>query len=180
MKTVFLDVDTQIDFVFPAGALYVPGAERVLPNIARLNRYAMEQGIPLISTADNHAENDSEFLKWPAHCVGGTVGQLKPQSTMVGQTIVEKQHNDVFTARRFEPLLAELGGKRFVVYGVVTEICVRFAAFGLLERGVRVELVTDAIRSLDDAAAAEMLGEFAASGGVLTTVDVLCGAPPAQ
>jgi nicotinamidase/pyrazinamidase len=37
MKTVFVDVDTQIDFLFPAGALYVPGAERLLPAIARLN-----------------------------------------------------------------------------------------------------------------------------------------------
>ena len=31
MKTVFFDIDTQIDFVYPAGALYVPGAEHILP-----------------------------------------------------------------------------------------------------------------------------------------------------
>ena len=31
MKTVFFDIDTQIDFVFPAGALYVPGAEIFCP-----------------------------------------------------------------------------------------------------------------------------------------------------
>jgi hypothetical protein len=29
MKTVFFDVDTQIDFLYPAGALYVPGGETV-------------------------------------------------------------------------------------------------------------------------------------------------------
>ena len=26
----FFDIDTQIDFLFPAGSLYVPGAERLL------------------------------------------------------------------------------------------------------------------------------------------------------
>ena len=35
MKTVFFDIDTQIDFLYPAGALYVPGAERILPEIGR-------------------------------------------------------------------------------------------------------------------------------------------------
>ena len=40
MKTAFFDVDTQIDFLYPAGALYVPGAERIVPAIAALNRYA--------------------------------------------------------------------------------------------------------------------------------------------
>jgi nicotinamidase-related amidase len=61
-----------------------------------------------------------------------------------------------------------------VVYGVVTEICVRCAAFGLLNAGVRVELVTDGVRSLDDAASAEMMREFTNGGGVLTTVNEVC------
>ena len=38
MNTVFLDVDTQIDFLYPAGALYVPGAEAIVPVVAKLNR----------------------------------------------------------------------------------------------------------------------------------------------
>src|SRR5688572_33098551 len=84
MKTVFLDIDTQIDFMFPAGALYVPGAEQVLPAICRLNAYAVENHIPLISTMDAHSENDVEFLNWPPHCVVGTEGQKKPQGTVFG------------------------------------------------------------------------------------------------
>jgi len=51
---------------------------------------------------------------------------------------------------------------------VVTEYCVRCAALGLLKTGARVELVTDAIQSLDDQAAARMMAEFTAAGGVLT------------
>ena len=113
MKTVFVDVDTQIDFLFPAGALYVPGAERLLPAIARLNHFAAAQGIPLISTADAHSENDPEFRQWPPHCVAGTTGQLKPAETLVGagQIIVEKQALDVFTNPDF-PALLELSRSR--------------------------------------------------------------------
>ncbi len=44
----------------------------------------------------------------------------------------------------------------------------KLAAFGLLKTGKRVELVTDAVRSLNDAAAAEMTNAFLAAGGVLT------------
>src|ERR1700683_5504186 len=82
MKTVFFDVDTQIDFMYPAGALYVPGAENVVGEIAALKRFADSQGIPLVSTMDAHSEDDPEFRVWPPHCVVGTAGQLKPEATL--------------------------------------------------------------------------------------------------
>ena len=50
MRTVFFDVDTQIDFVYPAGALYVPGAESIVPLIARLNAAA-----PVVISTDGRA-----------------------------------------------------------------------------------------------------------------------------
>jgi len=172
MKTVFVDVDTQIDFLFPAGALHVPGAERLLPAIARLNQFAAAQGIPLISTADAHSEDDPEFRQWPPHCVAGTTGQLKPRETLVGagQTIVEKQALDVFTNPDFSVLLDRLQADRYVVYGVATEYCVRCIITGLLATGKAVALVTDAIAAVNPEDGARTLAEFTARGGALTTV----------
>lgn len=171
MKTVFVDVDTQIDFLFPAGALYVPGAERLLPAIARLNHFAAARGIPLISTADTHSENDPEFRQWPPHCVAGTVGQLKPAETLTGagQIIVEKQALDVFSNPGFPALLDGLKAGRYVVYGVATDYCVRCAVAGLLRTGKAVSLVTDAIAAVNPADGARTLDEFRAQGGTLTT-----------
>jgi nicotinamidase/pyrazinamidase len=166
MKTVFFDVDTQIDFVYPAGALYVPGAELILPVIGELNRRAPV----VISTMDAHSEDDPEFQIYPPHCVIGTTGQHKPAITLTdGQLTLEKQTLDCFSSPRLEPLLAQLNADRYVVYGVVTEICVRFAAFGLLKTGKPVELVTDAVRALDERKASDMFREFTAAGGRLTT-----------
>lgn len=188
MKTVFFDVDTQIDFMYPAGALYVPGAEKVVEQIVALNRFAGAHGIPLVSTMDAHSEDDPEFKTWPPHCVVATSSQQKPEATLLAkrvtvantkgllnlegaqQFLLEKQTFDCFTNVNLAALLDRFAAERYVVYGVVTEICVKLAAFGLLKTGKRVELVTDAVRSLNDSVSAAMTAEFLAAGGALTTV----------
>ncbi len=186
MKTVFFDIDTQLDFMFPAGALYVPGAEGIVLGVAGLNRFAAANGIVVVSTMDAHAENDEEFLRWPPHCVAGCNGQRKPSLTLlksravvtseagwVGapatqQILLEKQTFDCFSNPNLPSLLEKLGADRYLVYGVVTEICVKFAAFGLLRTGARVEIIGDAVRSLRAEAAEAMLADFRLAGGLVT------------
>ncbi|MDQ6664994.1 MAG: cysteine hydrolase [Acidobacteriota bacterium] len=168
MKQVFFDIDTQIDFMFPAGALYVPGAERLLPAIARLNRHAAGHGIPLISTMCAHSENDPEFRQWPPHCVVGTVGQQKPSSTLAGQIFLEKQQLDLFSNPTLPEILRELQADEYVVYGVVTEHCVRLAAMGLLALQKPVTVFEDAIEQISPGAAGKFKEEFRARGGKLT------------
>ena len=178
MKTVFVDVDTQIDFLYAAGALYVPGAERLLPRLAELNRYAAAHGIPVVSTVDAHAENDPEFSQWPPHCVVGTAGQQKPCGTLLEkrvvvastesdyeidgaqQIIVEKQWIDMFAGRNMASILERLNADRWVVYGVVTEYCVRSAVLGLAKTGKPVEVLSDAIQAIDEAAGRAILDEL--------------------
>ena len=184
MKTVYFDIDTQIDFLYPAGALYVPGAERLLPAISRLNQKASI----VVSTMCAHDENDPEFNDWPPHCVVGTTGQLKPQSTMLAervvipttpvdisiarQIILEKQHLNLFSNPNLPRLLEILEADDYVVYGVVTEYCVSHAALGLLETGKPVTLITDAIRSLSDEESARTIQAFTTRGGKLATVEI--------
>jgi len=191
-RTVFFDVDTQFDFLYPSGALYVPGAEAIVDRVAALNHWAAGRGIPVISTMDAHTPNDPEFRDWPPHCIAGTPGQRKPPSTLLEnrvvvpntpglpaidgaqQILLEKQALDCFTNVNLNALLDRLGAERCLVYGVVTEICVKFAAFGLLRTGRRVELVTDAIKEIDPSAGAGTMADFTAAGGTLTTSAHLC------
>lgn len=180
---LYFDIDTQIDFMLPAGALYVPGAEKLLPRIAQLNHEAIGGGNRLISTTCAHDEDDAEFRDWPHHCVLGTVGQLKPAALLVGKTVtvprqraelpetiagqilLEKSELDLFTNPNTEALIQALNPSECLVYGVVTEFCVRHCAMGLLDRGYKVTLIGDAIQSLNPAVADTFLKAFATRGG---------------
>jgi nicotinamidase/pyrazinamidase len=173
VTTVFFDVDTQNDFVLPAGALYVPGAERIISVAGRLNQFAADRGHRLISTVDAHTENDPEFRTWRPHCVLGTYGQQKLSNTMVatGQTIFPKVTMNAFASGEMDVLLDAIGAERYFVYGVVAEICVDAVVRGLVRRrgGAGIYVVTDAVRHLDAAAADRFFGEVTASGGQLIT-----------
>jgi nicotinamidase/pyrazinamidase len=183
---LYFDIDTQIDFLFPAGALYVKGAEKLVPLIATLNRSAASSGAKVISTTCSHDEDDPEFKQWPPHCVSGTIGQAKPCSLLLekrcvvpkqrtglaidaGQIILEKGELNLFSNPNTDALLQALAPNKesveCVVYGVVTEYCVMHCAMGLLDRGYKVSLVREAIQSLNDAAADRFLHDFAARSG---------------
>jgi nicotinamidase/pyrazinamidase len=194
VKTVFFDVDTQLDFLFPAGALAVPEAERIVPALGVLTRLALGIGIPIISTADAHTENDPEFQIWKPHCVAGTVGQTKTTGTMLSgalvvptserggyghaanppsQIVIEKQSIDCFSNPNLSPILQLIAADRYVVYGVATEHCVQKAIGGLLSTGAKVELVEDAVCGIDPAEVKSTLAQFTEAGGKLTSVSAL-------
>jgi len=163
----FFDIDTQIDFLFPAGALYSPGAERLIPPVARLNKLAVRKNIPLISTMCAHPEDAAEFKAWPPHCVVGTVGQQKPAALLAGsgQTILEKNDLDMFSNPRAAQLLGELEIDECYVYGAFTEYCVQCAVLGLLKAGRKVRLVLDAVAAVNTEAGDKALRQFAKTGG---------------
>ncbi len=93
----FFDVDTQIDFMLPHGNLYVPGAEKIIPNLVRLMAFAREHDIPVISSADAHTPDDPEFKIWPPHCVIGTPGQKRIPETQLPGAVVVPSHASAFT-----------------------------------------------------------------------------------
>jgi nicotinamidase/pyrazinamidase len=167
---VFWEVDTQKDFMLPGGKLYVPGAERLLPNIQRLTDAARQGRVFLVSHGCYHTKDDPEFATFPPHCIKGTAGAgFVPQAltermvtvpndtaalpqdlSQYQQILLEKQTLDIFESRHAGELLERLGrDTKFVVFGVVTEYCVRLAAKGLLERRRQVSVVEDAIETLN-------------------------------
>jgi nicotinamidase/pyrazinamidase len=187
-------VDTQADFLLAGGKLYVPEAEKIIPNLKRLTDAAREGKVFLVSSTDAHTLEDPEFQQWPPHCLRGTAGQLKiPETVVPGfyvlpncpqapvpenltekyrQVVLEKQALDVFTNPNTDRLLAVLGSEpEFVVFGVVTEYCVWHTAKGLLDRGRRVALVTDAIQTLRPDDGRRALDELTARGARLMTTD---------
>ena len=178
MRTVFFDIDTQLDFLYPSGALYVPKAERIVPAVARLNRFAEASGFTVVSTVDAHAEDDPEFGVWPPHCIAGTFGQRKPAATLLDgarQIVFEKRTVDVFQCVDIHRLLERLNAKSYVVYGVVTEICVLAAVRGLLKTGKPGTVVADAGETLRAEDSARAFAEMRAGGPRIASVAEVCG-----
>lgn len=201
MKPVLWEVDAQVDFMLPGGKLYVPGAEKIISNVNRLIEAARHGHIFLISSADAHNLDDPELREWPAHCVKGTPGaELIPEARATGhltipnqrgfilprnlgafrQIILQKNTLDVFDNPNTEPLLARLNasspfgsdsGPDFLVFGVVTELCVRCAVEGLLRRGFRVGIIKDAIQALDEEKGNAILSELQSRGACLISTD---------
>ncbi len=196
-QVIFWEVDTQADFMLPGGKLYVPGAEKLIPNLRRLVDAARDGRVFLVSDADQHTLEDEEFKRWPPHCLRGTpgaeiipeglAGKIYPIPNVAGaalpedlrqcqQVVLEKQTLDVFDNPNTDRFLDRLGSlssgdAEFVVFGVVTEYCVRCAAKGLLDRGRRVAIVNDAIQTLNPADGQRTLDELTARGARLISTD---------
>ena len=83
------------------------------------------------------------------------------------QIVLEKQDVNAFTVPNLFRILELLPADRYVVYGVVTEVCVLHAARGLLKTGKPVTIVTDAVEGLEASASARALDEITAAGGNL-------------
>jgi len=165
----FFDIDTQNDFVVPGGALYGPGSERIIPQVAALNHYAGEHGIALISTMCAHREDAKEFQVWRPHCIVGTVGQQKPAATLLAdrekQIIIDKDDLDMFSNPTVVPLLDRLEIDECFVYGVFTEYCVKYAVMGLLKTGRKVSLITEATAHVSQAEGERVVRDFLDAGG---------------
>ncbi len=190
---VFVDIDTQRDFLEPTGALFVPGSTAIVPRLARLTRFARDQAIPVLATACAHSHDDPELKTFPPHCMVGTGGQERVEATFCSGSVLfdERAHvpakvpphltllkrqYDFFTHPHAAELIAlyAAGQPIFVVYGVATDYCVAAAVNGLLARHCRIALVVDAIRAIDNEAEAGILTEFARRGVLLTMTDVVC------
>jgi nicotinamidase/pyrazinamidase len=192
-NVVFWEVDTQADFMLPGGKLYVPGAERLLPNIRRLTDAARQGRVFLVSHGCYHAKDDPEFKTFPPHCIKGSAGSayvpealaekvvtvpnestatLPRDLTQYQQILLEKQTLDIFESRHAGELVKRFADDtEFVVFGVVTEFCVRFAAKGLLERGRRVSVVKDAIETLKAEDGERTIAELKSLGARFVTTD---------
>jgi len=166
---IFYEVDIQNDFMNKNGALYVPGAELIKPNIKILTNYAREKNIPVWGSVDSHVENDPEFETFPRHCVQGEKGQEKIIPAYDEDMIFEKAHYDVFTNPGAEKKLREYGVEEAVVYGVATDICVKAAVLGMQERGIQTYVVEDAIKGVFEDKTKEALEEMLTAGAKFTT-----------
>src|SRR5262247_2021991 len=192
---IFFDVDTQRDFMDSTGALYVPGAEAIRPNIGRLLREAGDRKVTTISSRCAHEPGDPEFEIFRPHCIDGSPGAERvfaelpslerreiavdaaadPQARLQPAThyVVKKKVFDLFSNQWLEELRwrGDFIGESCVVFGVATDYCVRACALGLAEADAHVLIVEDAIRGVAGETTLRTIDEMRAAGVEFTTTD---------
>jgi len=159
-KTVFVDIDTQFDFMNPRGNLYVPGTEDIVDNIKKLFDYAKEHKIIILSSVDAHTVDDPEFKLFPSHCIKGTPGNQKIEaSTCKDNIFIENVEQDITESMMdHEQIIVE--SQTFDIFEAV---------LGLLQRGYNVCLVTDATKAITKEGEAKSLNEMKDAGAIFTT-----------
>ncbi len=151
MHQVFLVVDMLNDFVRPDGALFVPGAEDIIPNIQRELANARKAGNTIIYVCDAHDPDDLEFQRFPAHALAGDYGaaivsELTPQ---VGETVLKKKRLNAFFNTQLDDIIRRAAPDKATVVGVVTHICVMEAVAGLCDRDIPARIPKDCVADFD-------------------------------
>ncbi len=194
-RQVLIDVDTQKDFLLARGKACIRNHRRVLGHIRRVMAWARVRSIPIISIAEVHPDNngESEFYC----CIDGTEGQRKVRYTLVSnrvcfpadghtdlprdmlrqyrQIILHKRCVDPFDEPRIDRLLSEMKANEFVLIGAAAEGAVKATALGLLQRGKRVTVVTDAVGSHNKREAKLALRKMEAKGAKLVETKRVAG-----
>lgn len=182
-RVVFVDIDTQYDFMHPHGKLYVPGAEKLKPNLKRLFKFAKESNIVIIASVDSHKRDDPEFKAFPPHCITGSRGHKKIKETLLitktgtvqqrasGQVLVTKHTIDIFSNPRMKVLLRPYGTA--YVFGVALDYCVKAACLGLVNSGIQTYLIKDATRAVSAKGKTETLRLLKRKGVSLVTTDAV-------
>lgn len=161
-------VDVQNDFVDPAGTLYVPGAELLVPLINAEVARARRGGAVVVYTQDWHPERTPHFRSgggtWPTHCVHDTWGAALYPSLVVAGPRVRKGSGDAdgysgFSVRdtrsgeveatALESMLRERMVTTVVIAGVATDYCVKETALDAAHRGFATVVLGDAMAAVD-------------------------------
>jgi ureidoacrylate peracid hydrolase len=147
-RTAILVVDMLNEFCKEGGAMVLPGSERLFPAQRAVISAAREKDARVIWVVDIHRaglRRDREWLKRSPHCVEGSWGaeiveQLAPLSS---EMRILKHRYSGFFQTDLDLVLKDLASDQLVIFGVVTNICVRSTVHDAFFHGYTVIVPED-------------------------------------
>ena len=129
-KSTLIVVDVQVGVMNEAW-----DAPRIIGNVARAVEAARTSGTGVIWVQHSDEELVRDSADW----------QLVPALIPVpGEPIIHKQFQSAFEETNLERELEAYGTTRIVLSGAATNWCIRATAYGALDRGYDVTLISDA------------------------------------
>jgi nicotinamidase-related amidase len=194
-KWILIDINTQKDFFSERGNTCIRNRRRVLANVRRVIAWARHNGIRVISTCEVYPNHNG--ASEGGYCIDGTEGQKKIRYTVLNnranfpadnntdlpadllrqyrQVVLHKRCVDPFDEPRIERLLSEVRADNFVIIGASVEGSVKATALGLLQRGKKVSVVTDAVGLLNKREAKMAFRKMKAKGARLIETKNIAG-----
>lgn len=192
---VLVDLNTQRDFLEPAGICRIRNRVQLIPAARRVIAWAKWNHVPVISSVDSHRHTESAHDGFPYHCIDGTRGQRKLPWTLFGtrirvegdntlalpldlfdtyqQVIFRKRTHDLFANPKADRFLTHLEAEEFVLFGVELEFSIEALGLGLLARNRKVTIVADCCGYWNPGEADLALRRMHAKGAGLVTVEQL-------
>jgi nicotinamidase-related amidase len=133
--SALLVVDVQVGVVAQAW-----DRDRIVGNVALAVRKARDAGLPVVwvQHQDEELRRESPAWRW--------VPELEP---LPGEPRIHKSYNSAFESTGLLSELDRLGVGRLYLAGAATNWCIRATAYGALDRGFDVTLISDAHTTRD-------------------------------
>jgi ureidoacrylate peracid hydrolase len=147
-RTAVVVIDMINDFCKPGGLMVLPGYERLVPQQLQVIAAARDNGVPVIWVHDMHRPNvrqDREWLKRTPHCIEDTWGVeiVDELGARADEIHVTKRRYSAFFQTDLDLSLKDLGVDQIIVFGVVTNICVRSTVHDAFFNGYEVVVPQD-------------------------------------
>lgn len=193
---IFIDLCVQRDYLAPSSPHRCENADQVARNVRNLMAFAKMSNIPVLTCVDAHRPHDIGDNFVSVSGGGSPVEQMLPGTVLPRHVVIEsdnclnmpldilnrtqqaiftKVHKDPFTHPKLDRLLTELPARRLIVFGVPLESSIRLLVLGLILRGRRVVVVSDACGFFDDAGASMTCRQLEVKGAELSSSEAYIG-----
>lgn len=172
-RSAVLVIDMLNDFCKQGGKMVLPGSERLIPRQLEVINAARSLHAPLFwiqQSHDSRLRHDRELAKRGPHCFLGTWGvevvdDLKPQ---IDDFRIYKHRYSAFFQTDLDLLLKDMLCDQLIIFGVVTNICVRSTVHDAFFNGYEVIVVEDCCAGTGEREHTSSLYDIATHFGVVT------------
>jgi ureidoacrylate peracid hydrolase len=147
-RAAVLVVDMINEFCKPGGKMVLPGYERLVPQQLAVIAAARNAAVPVLWIHDAHRPNvrrDREWVKRTPHSVEGTWATeiIADLGARTEEIHVIKRRYSAFFQTDLDMTLKDLMVDQLIVFGVVTNICVRSTVHDAFFNGYEVVVPQD-------------------------------------
>ncbi len=169
-STAVVVIDMLNEFCKSGGAMVLPGYETLIAPQRRVIAAARQAHCPIVFVVDTHRANvrqDREFLKRTPHCIEGSWGAqvIEDLDPRPDDVYVVKRRYSAFFNTDLDLTLRDLGADTLVVFGVVTNICVRSTVHDAFFFGYTVIVPEDCVAATGPREQASSLYDIATHFG---------------